>query len=239
MASLYPELVRAGSLSAALDEVLIETRPVLRSTPNYWGYQLRTIASVSTALRSAQVFTALDERKFGLSMFEQTGLTEAGGWAAELSQVASAIVAVLRDNHRFSDLVQKIPFLEEMPISDLRPFPRSGERLAYIEEVWQQFLTVRSEMEPDDFFHRDELPALIRQASQRPELRRLLPYTSLWRFSVAMRLHPPGRAEKPVIWPLGDGRYALIDDWTGAHHAEGDASVVLDVLIDLLPGVRH
>jgi hypothetical protein len=237
--SLYPDLVRAGSLSASLDEALARVGSALRSTPNYHGRRSGSIASVSTRQRSAQVFSALDERRFGLSLFELFGTeVEAGGWDAELTQVASAIALVLDSDRKFFDLVREIPFLEEIPFSDLDPFPQGGERLAYIEEVWLELLTARVVHRHDELFHFDELPELIRQASERPELRRLLPYTSLWRFSVAMRLHPRDM-HIPIIWPLGSGQYSLSYDSTGECLAEGSASVVLDALVDHLPGSRR
>jgi hypothetical protein len=78
-------------------------------------------------------------------------------------------------------------------------------------------------------FHWDGLAELIRRASERPELRRRMPFTSLNRFSV--RASEPSAAV-PVIWPLGGGRYALTPNFDDTTFAEGSASVVLDALID-------
>lgn len=120
----YPDLVRVGSLSALLDEALGGIGPALRSTPNYWGYRLRSIASVATSERAAQVFTALDERKFGLSMFEHSGNeVEVCGWAAELPEVASAIAMMMHSKRSLTDVVREKPFLETISFRELDPFP--------------------------------------------------------------------------------------------------------------------
>lgn len=69
---------------------------------------------------------------------------------------------------------------------------------------------------------------LIRLAAERPELRRLVPYTSAWSFGVSRRKEPPDNL--PLITPLGNGRYSLAFRHWGETLAEGHATDLLDML---------
>jgi uncharacterized protein DUF6193 len=217
---LYPDLIRAGSLGAALNEALAVVGSALRSTFLRSG---STYADLWSGHRSAHVNVALNERKFLLELAERppdyAQVNMAGGWTRELSDVAAAIDLVLENGERkVSDLVQEIVFLE------LRPFALDYERGTYIEAHWQALLAAKF-APGDDFSFFQGLPELIRLASERPELRRLMPFTSLHRFSI--RSTPPDRTDiPPLIWPVGSGRYVLTYDSTGERLAEGSASVV-------------
>jgi len=100
----------------------------------------------------------------------------------------------------------------------------------FVEGRWQSLLAARFDHARDNaLFHLDELPELIRLAAERPELRRLVPYTSAWSFGVSRRKGPPDNL--PLITPLGNGRYSLAFRWWGGEAlAEGHAAHVLDIL---------
>jgi hypothetical protein len=227
----YPELVRAGSLAAALDVELAKIGSSLRSAGTLVGVDAPSFASVTSGGRSGQVLIGLEERAFILSVWESE-IEMADGSSPELTDVAGAIRLVLESGDRkVSDLVREIPFLE------LEDFALSHERGTFVEDKWQVFLA-RSfdDVSANDFLHRDELPELIRLAAERPELRRLLPFTSLHRFSVSPTPIPNNGI--PVIWPLGNGRYILTPYWGGERSAEGSAAVVLDALVEVVRSWR-
>ena len=98
----------------------------------------------------------------------------------------------------------------------------------YVEGVWRSFLSARFDNSFRTQFHWDELPHLVRLAAERPELRRLVPYTSAWWFGVSRRKVPPDNL--PLITPLGNGRYSLGHRWGGEALGEGDATDLLDML---------
>jgi len=149
----------------------------------------------------------------------------ARGTTRELSDLAAALDLLMDSSERVSALVQDIPFMK------LKPRALRYENGTYIEDRWKSFLADPSDRAGNEIFHWDDLRALIRQASERPELRRLLPFTSLHRFSVTRRRQLPEKTI-PMIWPLGNGQYRLTPDSGPPCAVEGDASVVLDALVE-------
>jgi Family of unknown function (DUF6193) len=222
---LYPDLVRAGSLAAALDEELSKGGSDLRASRDFYGAKSVSFASVARGQRVAQVLIGLEERLFILSLWESQ-VVMADGDTPDLSAVAAAIRLALEDGgRRISDLAAEIPFLE------LAEFALSYERGTYIEDKWQALLARPTRESGNEVFHWDELAELIRLASERPELRRLLPYTTLHRFSVTAKSRPPDHSI-PVVCPLGDGQYALTSYWGEQVFARGNATVVLNALVE-------
>jgi hypothetical protein len=213
-----------------LDQRLAGVGSALRSERSFFGVESANFASVSSGRRHAQLLIARGERKFSLSLWENE-VEMAGGRTPELSDIAAAIkLALEHEERKFSDLVREIPFL------GLKPFALSYERGTYIEDKWRALLASPIKRSGDDLFHWDELADLIKRAAARPELRRLLPYTSLNRFAVTDRSRPPDNSI-PVIWPLGNERFALTPYFGGPSLAEGNASMVLDALIAHLPEI--
>jgi hypothetical protein len=222
---IYPDLVAAGSLGAALDASLAEIACPLRSSRQFFGKDSPSFASVDSGHRFAQIYIAAQERKFGLGIWEEH-VEMATGWARELSDVALAIQTVLEHpDRKVSELVEGVPFLQ------LKAKALSHERGTYIEDEWQRFLNHPLHEGGNLAFYWEELQKLIRLAAERPELRRLWPFTSMIRFSVSPT---PGRPDTtiPVIYSIGNGRYGLNDYWGGPAVVEGEASVVLDALVE-------
>jgi hypothetical protein len=221
---LYPDVVAAGSLRAALDRAIFDLGSTLTSSSSFFERQASFDARVKSGERSAHVYVALDDRKFGLTV-SRSVIELASGWVPDLIDVAKAILPWIEDpDTKASDLARVIPFLE------LTPKAESYERGYYIEDAWQGFMSEPLDRENNDIYHWDELYQLIRLAAERPELRRLLPYMSLERFSVA--IHPLPDTRIPVIRAMGDGRYVLMPYWGDELLADGSASVVLDALIE-------
>lgn len=221
-AELYPDVVTAGSLSAALNRTFSEIGSTLTSSP-HWG-ESDSYASVELGARVANVSTAMYERTFTLDIWMEE-IEFGNGSTPDLIDVAKAIRLWLEDrDKKATDVVREISFLE------LRPKAESYERGTYIEDTWQEFLTEPFDREHNDIFHWDELNELIALAAARPELRRLLPFTTHERFSVTRRTRPPDSL--PVIQALGEGQYALTTYFGEEVLLHGSASAVLDALIE-------
>jgi hypothetical protein len=222
---LYPDVVAAGALGVALDGALADIGCPLKSAGQFFGKPSFSFASVSSGERWAQVYIAAYERKFALGIWEKH-VEMATGWARELSDVAAAIQTVLEHpDRRVSELVEGVPFLR------LTPRAQSHERGTYIEDEWQSFLTKPLHEGMNLAPYWEELQEVIRSAADRPELRRLWPFTSMIRFSVSPT---PGRPQTaiPVIYSIGNRRYGLNHYWGGPAIVEGEASVVLDALVE-------
>jgi Family of unknown function (DUF6193) len=227
-------LVTAGSLAAALDAALQARGSPLRAEREFYGAQSASFASVSNGHRHAQISMAARERLFLFDMWEKE-IQLAKGQSSDLAGVASAIHRWLEGGRKASDVAGEFPFVR------MTESGSSYERGTYVEDAWQRFLKGGLHRRHNEAFHWDELERLIRLAAERPELRRLLPYTSLFRFSVTPRSRPPDNVV-PVAWALGHGRFALAPYWGGELLAEGDAERVLDAFVESvrdLPAWRH
>jgi hypothetical protein len=222
---LYPDLVAVGALGAALDDALADIGCRLKSSRQFFGNASSSFASVSSGDRWAQVYIAANERKFALGIWEKR-VEMATGWARELSEVAAAIQTVLEHpDRKVSELIEGVPFLQ------LKAKALSHERGTYVEDEWQSFLTDPLHEGGNLASYWEELQELIRLAADRPELRRLWPFTSMIRFSVSPT---PGRPRTtiPVLYSIGNGQYGLNHYWGGPALVEGEASVVLDALVE-------
>jgi hypothetical protein len=113
-ARLYPDLLRAGSLSAALNHELAKVGSALRSSPDYYGFQSWSWAEVSSGDRDAKVYSRSDKRKVGLDLWEDA-IYMARGTTRELSDLAAALDLLMDSSEKVSALVQDIPFMKLKP----------------------------------------------------------------------------------------------------------------------------
>jgi hypothetical protein len=230
----YPDVVAAGSLAAALDSALRVQGSSLVADRGFYGAESASFASVSRGNRHAQINIAARERLFLFDLWAKE-IQLAKGQTSDLAGVASTIRRWLEDGRSASDVALEFRFVW------MTESGASYERGTYVEDTWQRFLERGLGRRNNDTFHWDELERFIRLASERTELRRLLPYTSLFRFSVTPRSRPPDNVV-PVVWPLGNGRFMLTPYWGGELLAEGDAEHVLEAFVDSvrdLPAWRH
>jgi hypothetical protein len=224
-ARLYPDLVRAGSLANALDQELARVGSLFRASPSFAGlHQSWSYAEVMSGDRTARINCRAEKRKFRLDLSEDA-ISMARGTTRELSELAAAVELLLNSTDKVSDLVREIRFMK------LEERALRYENGTHIEDRWQDILAGPFDRAGDEIFHWDGLAELIRQAAERPELRRLLPFTSLHRFSVTRRRQLPEKTI-PMIWPLGNGQYRLTPDSGPPFVVKGDASVVLDTLVE-------
>jgi hypothetical protein len=204
LADLSPDIVCAGSLSAALDEAPKVAGSSLRTGPSSRPID----ANVISGTRWGVVTVAKLEHQFHLGIVENVDVQMhmAGGWTQDLSEIAAAIHAVVGNADQLvSERIQDFPFLE------LKPFALSWERGTLVEDHWLQlleqeapFLEERALAEPEknQIFRWDDLAALIRAAAERPELRSLMPFTSLTRLGV----RSPSDDPDLVIFPVWQAR---------------------------------
>jgi hypothetical protein len=68
---IYPDLVAAGSLGAALDDAFAHIACPLKSSRQFFGRDSSSFASVDSRNRLAQIYIAAYERKFGLGIWER------------------------------------------------------------------------------------------------------------------------------------------------------------------------
>ena len=227
-ADLYSDVLRAGSLADALNAELAKIGSPLRSPASYYGHRSWSFAEFSSGDRQAIVHTRRLKRRFLLDLWEDAILM-ASGSTPDVTDLAMAIERLLSTNtEKVSQIVQGIAFIK------LKRRALRYESRTYVEDRWQKMLSDPFDEAGNELFHWDELRDLIRQAAERPELRSVLPFTSLFRFSVTRRRQLPEKGI-PLIFALGNGRYRLMSDSDPGLVVEGDATLVLDALIDRLP----
>jgi hypothetical protein len=229
----YLEPIHGDILSTALDRELADVQCLVRTSPRANpGY-----AAVRAGDRSAHVSVVLAERPFGLTIWESTGgFARAYGWASELPQVAMAIRVFLENG------AEPIPVLaQSFPFLDTKPFLENVDPDVTIEGRWQAMLLEsvpgieeRAAERPEHFFlfPGPELAELIRRASERPELRRRQPFTSLFRFGLWQQFL---NFNVPVACATEDG-YALGHYHGDEIYAKGSLSAVLDAWIERIAG---
>jgi hypothetical protein len=229
----YLEPLQGDDLSTALDRELAEVQCLVRTSPRANpGY-----AAVRIVDRSAHVSVVLAERPFGLTIWDVNGgFSQAHGWASELPQVAMTIRVFLENGATpLPVLAQSFPFL------DAEPFVENVDPDVTVEGRWQAMLLdsvpaieERAAERPDhDFLFRGpELAELIRRGSERPELRRRQPFTSLFRFGLWQQFL---NFNVPVACATEDG-YALTHYHGGELYAHGSLSAVLEAWIERIAG---
>ena len=214
----YPDLLAASSLAAVLSDVLVRQGSRLSIGREFFGAQSVSFASCWHGDRGVQMYIALNERLFLVGLWEKD-IEVAAAKTPDIDEAARAIRRWLEDRVPLSAVAA------EPPHARLSEAGMSYARGTYLEDEWRRLIERTRDKNHSELFHWDDLEALIRVASQHPELRRFRPFTSLWRFSVSPKAGIPA-PNIPLVWPLGDRRFRLAGD----EHVEGDAEAVAEAL---------
>ncbi|MFE9819946.1 DUF6193 family natural product biosynthesis protein [Streptomyces sp. NBC_00236] len=218
--TLYPEVVQAGSLQNALQEVadgaghrlLVE----LTSSPG-WRHVAACVASDS---HSAYVLMALDERCFIVDCWTD-GVHMASGSTPNLTKVVGALHSWLQ-RPRVGELIAQWPFLQTWDLA------RAHERGEAVPVRWRQ-LRKAAARTPDT-----GLLDLVEAAFEHERLRALSPGRSMHWLTFSRRAAPPICHDLPRAMPLGNGRYRVrLAD--GRLHELDSAAEAVVVIIEGLP----
>lgn len=213
---LYPDVVRAGSLRNALQDVADRAGyglDVELTTSPGWRY---VAAKVAAGGRSANVLMALDVRSFAVGCWAGT-VHMADGSTDDLPEVAGALHAWLR-RARVGELVDQWPFMRTWALAE------AHERGRAIPARWTQLRTSVAGT------RNTELRALVEGAFGRPELRALSPGRSMYWLTFSRRAAPPLCRDLPAVMPLGNGRYRVRHTDGRMLEAEGAEEAVVAVL---------
>jgi hypothetical protein len=105
---------------------------------------------------------------------------------------------------------------------------------SFVTKRWQRLeRSLKSEELPFPLM-RDLIP-LVSEAAKRPQLRQLLPFTSVHRLCFSRTTAFPWVQVDCIAWPIGNGRFRItsIDEKTDL--GEGDAVQAANILIANLP----
>jgi hypothetical protein len=217
-AVLYPDVVAAGGLVAALRSALQAMRSPLDVTELPKEHRFVAYARVARGVRASQVYIAADQRLF-LNDFWRDGVNFANGRTPQLTQTARAIHEWIADECSIERLASGFDFVT------LGDAAWSYDRGTEVEDRWRIYL---------DHVGFAELVPIVREAATRPELRRLFPYTSLDRLCFSRCTGYPFTRDTPHIEPVAHGVYNVRSP-SGRLLGHGDAKMAADVLVANLP----
>jgi hypothetical protein len=223
---IYPDLIQAGGLVPALEHVLAELSSDLSvgelEEPRFIVY-----ASVSSGLRSTQVYVEAQVRTFGITFWHQ-GVKYGGGWTPDLRTAGQAIILF----HQRASLV-------EME-SRFAWFGSENSGIAhergvdeFLTEAWRSLEEFLSWVEIGPFMRR--LVPVVSEAASRPALRQLLPFTSLGRLCFSRTTGYPFTRDCPLGCPIEGERFVVVAPDGCTRLGQGDAAQAADILVANLP----
>ena len=222
---LYRDLAEIGGLSPALQRTFHELSVNLNlvriaEVDSLW------YAFIREGRRFSQVVTALNERKFNINFWYQ-GVEYGSGWTSDLKEVARAAAVFHLERPSISEISARFVWLKPDPLA------ASHERGAefFVTEKWRSL----ERLVEDPRSHMDGLLPLIREAAKRPELRRLLPFTSLSRLCFSRTTGYPYTHDCPLGWPVKSGLFRVVAADERTVLGEGDAPRAADLLVANLP----
>ena len=225
--SFYPDLQERDGLAPALQCVLMQlgSRLLVRKfdAPRFCAY-----ASLHTGQRFSSVMVAEGKRAFYVDFWDQ-GVPCAAGWISQLSEVGRAIVAFHVRGSPIQDLVSQFVWLTVNPTEFI---PESSVEY-FLTGAWQS-LEERLKVEGDHWLAH-ELLALTTEAAQRPQLRQLLPFRSLYHLCFSRTTGYPFTRDCPVAHPVEPGIFRTVSPDGQRCLGRGDAVQAVDILIANLP----
>ncbi|MEU9127575.1 DUF6193 family natural product biosynthesis protein [Kitasatospora sp. NPDC048540] len=223
-ATLYPDVVGAGSLQNALQAVADRAggglAVELTSSPG-WRH---VAAKVEADGRSAHVLMACGVRSLIVDCWAH-GIRMASGSTQDLSEAVGAMRSWHRGS-RVRDLVEQWSFLRTWELAEAH---ERGEAVPARWKMMHQVAEAYAERrrEPD-------WRALVEAAFEQPRLRALSPGKSMYWLTFRRRAEPPICRDLPRTRPLGNGRFEVTFADGRVQEADGAAAAVA-VVVDGLP----
>ena len=228
---LYPEVVSAGGLPQAVDKALTDIGSPLRvaTMPNIIPLAL---AVVRGETRFSQMYVAAHQRLFMFDFWSH-GVAYGQGSTANLNEAVQAI------HYWISEAPNTVEMQRRFSLFEPNDKGKAHEAGRAVEHQWEALLNRWSE----DQRRRPEaahysVPQLITAARERPELRQLFPFTSLYRLCFSRTTGYPFTYDCPSVQPIGHGRFCVYAYWSIYSNkviGEGSLEEMLDLLIANLP----
>jgi Family of unknown function (DUF6193) len=216
---LYPDLIAAGGLDAALSASLLEVGSALTASRLNGNIRFVAYSRVNRGNRSSQVYLAANERLFTFDFWSE-GVLVANGKTPDIIETARAIDAWVANDCSLEKL-------SAFTFVTLTKQALSHENGTLTEEVWKSYLGTIADDLP-------ELERFVALAAQVPQLRQLFPYTSMNRFCFSRCTGYPYTSDTPIVEPQPDGQY-VVRACDGSVIGKGPASVAVQLVIGHLP----
>ncbi len=235
--NLYPDVVRANGLPDALANALADLASPLKvnTVEDFIPY-----AQVAEKSRVSQMYIAAQERLF-LFDFWSDGVLYGNGVCKTLTDAAQAINFWICEKPSIAVMEERFALFQP---SEQGKAHEAGQAVKY---QWVSLLK-SWENTPDPSM---SPKPLIEAASKCPELRRLFPFTSLYRLCFSRTTGYPFTDDCPHAVPIGNGRfraYSAKHEIVNRNHSgfdyqdtvyevigEGNVEEVIEMLVANLP----
>ncbi len=259
-AILYPDVVEAGSINAALSKSLANIGSYLIADESPIN-KFMPYVHVKEGVRSSQTQLGGGRRLFLIDFWSQ-GVMFGSGSSENLSDIARAIHMWIVEKSSIERMSKLFKFFS--PTED----GIAHEAGSYVELQWKGLLEtwyanenpfkIRTRKQLFSFLFSYSLPQklrftreyfyylfrgnrkyspipVIKAAMKKPELRQLFPYTSLIRLCFSRTTGYPFTHDCPVIEPLGNGKHRVYMPISQEIIGEGTADEAVDMVVKNLP----
>jgi len=215
---MYPEVEAACGLGAALDVELEKLgSPIRASRPDH-----STRITVKRGSRLGMLTLRADQRQFIFELHAR-GAFLARGAAPSLDAIARAFGRWLGSSCTAAEIAAELPFVTPEPDAE------AYENNTVAEVRWQGYLA-RASTKPG------ELAPFVTAAARRPELRQLMPYTSMFQLCFSRCTGFPFTQDTPRVQPVrGGSGFEVVAPITGAILGRGDAEEAVELVLRHLP----
>ncbi|MFI0977593.1 DUF6193 family natural product biosynthesis protein [Streptomyces sp. NPDC021093] len=230
-ADLYPDLVAAGSLAAALELTAAEQGLDLDAVLTHDSDPLRSAGVASTVSDREPCWISIGSasRWFIINGWRQ-GVQLLSGSTSDLGELARA-AAGWRNGAELREIQKVAPFIE---VSDLAEAHERGPAAAV--NVQWRFLLEDLRQEADRLDLARRTLELAEAASAEPKLRQLYPFTSHWSLHFTTCTGFPYSWDVPFVDPLSNGRYRVCGPSRGTVIGEaGTAEDAVALVVNGLP----
>ena len=216
----YPDLIRAGSLEAAIAEELARggARFSVTGSPLPGG---PVYARVGDNARQVLAYVAQDERRF-VAGFWKNGVRLADVATDSLPALVETITHWMTGDPSSAEFQSRFPFVQ---VTGRAVAYERGEETEY---QWQRLLSNQRSWGPYPVME------FLEAASRRPELRQLFPYTSMTTVCFSRCTGYPFTRDTPTARPLPNGTWE-VRDADGRVLGQGNVEAAGDLCVRALP----
>ena len=229
--ALYPDLVQSGGLSAALQRLFKQSSADVDVAKELGRDKVSPgWAFIRRGSRKSQVSSAQFVRSFCVD-FWNLGMQYGRGSTDDLAEVARAIVMFLLQEGSTARMKSDFSWFEVVGDGSL---VHEKPAASYVTRHWQALENwLTSEECPPE---KRQLLLLVSEAAKRPQLRQLLPFTSMYRLCFSRTTGFPWVQVDCIAWPTTN-RLFRITSINGSRVllGEGDAVEAADTLVANLP----
>lgn len=219
--TLYSDIIEKGGLIPAVQSALSDIHsPLTVKGLNPHPHGFPAYARVEANNRFSQIYVAAERPRFSCDYWKE-GVLLGSGITDSLIDLARSLNTWIHSQVNTGELTHRFPFVS---IEDNAEFFEQGQEVEWKWQECQRYI-------PQQF---PELVPFLNQASQNTILRQLFPFTSLNRFCFSRCTGFPYSYDCPIVSPLRNGLYEVLDS-KEKRIGEGSVAEAVEMVISHLP----